>query len=243
MDSKENKNSLSARLEQFVAGRGYYVVMAICAVVIGVSVWSLLRVPGAGESTTSAQTIVAPIPADVPVIAAETPTLPETPAESAEAPVQPEDETTVTLEDAAETAAQAAFVMPVNGTVQRAYSVTALAYDETMRDWRTHDGVDFKAPAGEKVYAITSGTVTNVFFDDRYGTTVVIDHGNGLVCTYAGLQEVPTVYVGNTVSPGDTIGAVGLTNKCESAQGAHLHLSALRNGESVSPAEFLPLLG
>lgn len=243
MDSKENKNSLSARLEQFVAGRGYYVVMAICAVVIGVSVWSLLRVPGAGESTTSAQTIVAPIPADVPVIAAETPTLPETPAESAEAPVQPEDETTVTLEDAAETAAQAAFVMPVNGTVQRAYSVTALAYDETMRDWRTHDGVDFEAPAGEKVYAITSGTVTNVFFDDRYGTTVVIDHGNGLVCTYAGLQEVPTVYVGNTVSPGDTIGAVGLTNKCESGQGAHLHLSAALNGESVSPMDYIPAIG
>ena len=241
MDSKEKKSKFSERLERLIAGRGYYVVLAVCAVVIGVSVWSMLRSPDETRSGASASAIVAPVPADVPVYEPEDAYVP--------AQTQPEPEPTpdtdpaATLEDAAQTAAQDVFVQPVNGTVQRGYSVTALAYDETMQDWRTHDGVDIEAPEGEKVSAITSGTVSAVFFDDRYGTTVTIDHGNGLICAYAGLQDVPTVCVGDTVAAGDTIGAVGKSCKCESAQGPHLHLTAMRNGESISPAELLPALG
>ena len=243
MDSKENKNSFSARLERFVSGRGYYVVLAVCAIVIGVSIWSMLRAPEENVTDAGVSTVVAPVPVDLP---AETPTdatdLPVPDDMPAPTPETPEEETTVTLEETVETAAQDAFVLPVAGPVQRGYSITVLSYDETMRDWRTHDGVDIEAAAGEKVYAVTSGTVTGVFHDDRYGTTVTIDHGNGLVCTYAGLQEIPTVYEGDTVKAGDTIGAVGLTNQCETAQGAHLHLSATLNGQSVSPMDYLPAL-
>jgi murein DD-endopeptidase MepM/ murein hydrolase activator NlpD len=244
MDSKDKNNSFSARLERFIAGRGYYAVLTFCALVIAVSVWAMLREPAKRAQEASVSTVVAPVPADLP---AQTPQPSSEPAEQTpaptEAPVRFDEETTVTLEDTAETEAQTAFVMPVNGTLQRAYSVEALAYDETMRDWRTHDGVDFAAEAGEKVCAITSGTVTGVSHDDRWGTCVTIDHGNGLVFTYAGLQEIPTVYEGDTVSPGDTIGAVGTTCKCETAQGAHLHLSAAVNGASVSPLDFLPAIG
>ena len=242
MDSKENQNGASSGLERFLAGRGYYVVLAVCAVVIGVSVWSLLQKPETEpEASAAVKTVVAPVSPDVPETTPE-PVL-SVPAETPRPTPEDAGETTVTLEESAETASQDSFVLPVQGAVQRPYSVTALAYDETMRDWRTHDGVDLAAEAGEKVSAVASGTVTGVFHDDRYGTTVTIDHGNGLVCTYAGLQEIPTVYEGDSVSAGDTIGAVGETNKCEVAQGTHLHLSATRNGESISPAEFLPSLG
>ena len=242
MDSKENKNSFSARFERFISGRGYFVVMAVCAVVIGVSVWTLVRDPAPEDAGEAAVTVVAPVPAEIP----EPTAVPEPEVPDLTQPEEPQPtvvDTEVTLEETAEAAAPQTFVMPVEGTVQRPYSVMALAYDETMRDWRTHDGVDIAAEAGEKVSAITSGTVIGVFHDDAYGTTVQIDHGDGLVCSYAGLQEIPTVYEGDTVSAGDTIGAVGLTNKCETAQGAHLHLSATRNGDSISPMDVLPAEG
>ena len=244
MDSKEDKKGFAARMERLANGKGYYAVMAVCALVIAVSVWSLLRQPETKEQAAEASVVVAPVPVDVPTPSPAEPEASETGDAAGDIPAEPSaEETTVYLEDAAETAAEQTFVAPVNGTLQRPYSITALAFDATMRDWRTHDGADFAAEAGEKVYAVTDGTVTDVFYDDFYGTTVTINHGNGLVFSYSGLQEIPTVYAGDTVSSGDTIGAVGQTCKCEIAQGPHLHLAATMNGESVSPTDYLPALG
>lgn len=67
------------------------------------------------------------------------------------------------------------YLWPVDGTVTRAYAMTALAYDETMADWRTHDGIDIAADYGAVVSAMASGTVTQVYHDDRYGMTVVTE--------------------------------------------------------------------
>lgn len=132
------------------------------------------------------------------------------------------------------------YLWPVDGAVTRAYAMTALAYDETMADWRTHDGIDIAADYGAVVSAMASGTVTQVYHDDRYGTTVVTERADGLRCTYANLESIPTVNVGDSVSAGDTIGSVGDSAGCESAQESHLHLSVSVSGQSVSPLDYLP---
>ena len=118
--------------------------------------------------------------------------------------------------------------------------LTALAYDETMSDWRTHDGIDIEAKYGTVVSAMASGTVTKVYYDDLYGTTVVTEREDGLRCMYANLESIPTVNVGDQVSVGDTIGSVGDSAGCESAQESHLHLSVAASGQSVSPLDYLP---
>ena len=118
--------------------------------------------------------------------------------------------------------------------------MTALTYDETMSDWRTHDGIDIEAKYGTVVSAMASGTVTKVYYDDLYGTTVVTEREDGLRCTYANLESIPTVNVGDQVSVGDTIGSVGDSAGCESAQESHLHLSVAASGQSVSPLDYLP---
>ena len=146
----------------------------------------------------------------------------------------------IPAEDAAETAAQDKYVWPVDGAVLRPYAMTALAYDETMSDWRTHDGIDIEAKYGTVVSAMASGTVTKVYYDDLYGTTVVTEREDGLRCTYANLESIPTVNVGDQVSVGDTIGSVGDSAGCESAQESHLHLSVAASGQSVSPLDYLP---
>ena len=48
-----------------------------------------------------------------------------------------------------------------------------------MQDWRTHNGIDIAATAGQAVASIADGTVTAIYEDDYLGTTVVLSHGNG----------------------------------------------------------------
>lgn len=229
----ESKKGFGKLLQQVIEGRGFYIVMALCAAVIGVSIWSLVRSPAEYLDETEFDESLTTVEYQPPEIAQPTPE-PETPV-----PETPP----IALEELAETAASTEPVWPVEGEVQRPYSITSLAYDATMSDWRTHDGLDIAAPFGTKVRAIRAGTVTEVYYDDAYGSTVVIDHGDGLVCSYAALEEIPTVVVGDTVAAGDVIGSVGDSAKCESAQETHLHLSATLNGESVSPLDCLPQIG
>ena len=119
------------------------------------------------------------------------------------------------------------------------FSVDRLSYDETLGDWRTHDGIDIKADAGTAVTAACAGTVLQVEEDGRMGTAVTIDHGDGYVTTYASLQGEPLVLAGEEVAAGTPIGAVGNTSLTEAGLGAHLHFSVTRNGEAIDPAGYL----
>ena len=64
-----------------------------------------------------------------------------------------------------------------------------------------------------------------------YGNYVLIDHGNGKTTLYAHLSSV-TVYSGQTVSKGQTIGYVGSTGW---STGAHLHYECRYNGAIYDP--------
>lgn len=225
----ESKKSFGKQIEQIIVGKGFYIVMALCAAIIGVSIWSLFRAPDQ----------ITPDESEFDEVLSEIAPVEEYEPEKSVSPAVTE-ETVSEEEVIEETASEVDPVWPVEGEIQREYSMTSLQYDQTMSDWRTHDGMDITAELGTKVKAFRSGTVLSVYSDDLYGTTVVIDHGSGLVIRYANLEQVPTVYEGDQVAAGDVIGSVGDTAKCESSQESHLHLSAELNGESVSPLDYLP---
>lgn len=42
-------------------------------------------------------------------------------------------------------------VSPLDGTTVTVFSTTELMYDETMADWRTHNGLDIQAAEGDAV--------------------------------------------------------------------------------------------
>ncbi len=128
---------------------------------------------------------------------------------------------------------------PLSGETVAVFSLDQLTYDATLGDWRTHDGVDIQAAAGTEVVATAAGTVQSVTDDRRMGATVVIDHGDGYVTTYASLQVDPPVLAGDQVEAGTVIGTVGNTSLTEAALGAHLHFSVTKDGEAVDPAEYL----
>ena len=120
------------------------------------------------------------------------------------------------------------------------FSVEALAYNETMGDWRTHNGLDIAAERGAQVLAAAAGQVSALYQDDLMGTVVEIDHGQGLVSQYANLAATPAVKVGDEVATGAVIGSVGDTASLESGSQAHLHYALLKEGSPVDPAGYLP---
>lgn len=112
------------------------------------------------------------------------------------------------------------FTWPVNGAIIASFSVETLLYDETMLDWRTHEGIDLAAEEGTRVLAVAAGTVSQVYEDDLMGVTVVIDHGDGLESVYSILAQAPDVAEGDSVYTGDIIGVVGNTAPAESGRAA-----------------------
>lgn len=130
-------------------------------------------------------------------------------------------------------------VSPLVGEEVAAFSVDELKYNETLGDWRTHDGVDIAAEVGTQVLAACSGTVTQVIDDDLMGTSVTIAHDGGYETVYSNLQSVPTVSEGQEVSAGEVIGSVGCTSIAEFAVPAHLHFAVTQNGVPCDPQEFL----
>ena len=157
-----------------------------------------------------------------------------------EAPVQPEapppaeePQQTVSAEE------PMVMVSPLAGETAAVFSMDQLTYDATLGDWRTHDGIDIRAEAGPAGGGAAAGTVLSVEEDHRLGTTIVVDHHNGFVTTYASLQPDTAVLAGDSVSAGGIIGTVGNTSLSEAGLGAHLHFAVTENGEAVDPAELL----
>lgn len=255
-----SSKSSGKKLEGFFTGKGFYIVLFLCAAVIGVSAWMM----AAGNKTMvndvtasnnrldsdRVETVIIPpvteqetepaVMPDPSGIEAEAPEVSSEGVAEAVESIPEIEEVGVWREGDVIEVAGPMYSWPVNGELERGHSMESLAYDVTMRDWRTHDGVDISAAIGTTVLAARSGTVVNVLDDDFYGTTVIIDHGDGVKTVYSNLAEIPTVRVGDWVEGGTVIGSVGDTALCESGQGAHLHFEVEANGKAADPLAYLP---
>ena len=54
------------------------------------------------------------------------------------------------------------------------YSMDMVVYNLTLDQYMTHPGIDLEAPSGSSVKAIADGTITDIYEDDAYGTTIEI---------------------------------------------------------------------
>ena len=130
------------------------------------------------------------------------------------------------------------FAMPVEGNVVVEFSEDELIYNETLSDWRTHNGIDISCDKDAAVYSSANGKVVDIY-DDALGKNVVIEHINGYKSVYANLSEQIEVSVGDEVKSGGIIGKVGQSAVADFATGAHLHFEIVENGEYVDPCELL----
>ena len=128
-------------------------------------------------------------------------------------------------------------IMPVDGKILKEYNDAALQYSATYGDLRLHTAVDIEANSGTTVKAAADGTVIATDESASLGKTVTIDHGNGIIMKYCGLDNV-VVSTGKKVSMGDPIAVVGsIPSEC--ADKSHIHLEATKNGKIVSPMDII----
>ena len=115
-------------------------------------------------------------------------------------------------------------------------------YDKTLERYYMHQGIDFEAPAGTKVFAVADGIVTQVVTDIVFGESyVTIAHGNDITTTYKYIIATEGLEVGDTVKRGDVIGSVAPADGMEMKDGEHLHFAININGKAVDPADYLDL--
>ena len=119
--------------------------------------------------------------------------------------------------------------MPVNGRITSQFGSRRhpiLGYR------RMHAGMDFGAPYGAPIYAVTDGTVNYAGYNGGYGRYVRLNHGGGMGSGYAHMSRI-AVRSGQSVRRGQVIGYVGSTGL---STGPHLHYELYRNGAAINPA-------
>ena len=213
------------RAKTVLRSKGLYIALALCLIAGGIVAYLSYTNRAPAKEVASITPVIEVKPQPVMPTVPKTP-IKKTPAEETEAVVEP-----------AELLPQV--VSPLDGTTVTVFSMTELMYDDTMADWRTHNGLDIQAGEGDAVKTAASGTVVSVRNDELMGTTVVIDHADGYTTTYASLQENPPVLSGDKVAAGDVIGCVGSTAAAESGMGPHLHFSVSKDGTVIDPSEYV----
>ncbi|MDD6319776.1 MAG: M23 family metallopeptidase [Oscillospiraceae bacterium] len=120
------------------------------------------------------------------------------------------------------------------GTLTAPFSGDELVYNETLGDWRTHNGADYLLSSGS-VSARCGGTVTGIEKDTLWGGVVEVTDTAGRVWRYCGLNDI-AVKEQEGVTAGSTLGKLGEI-PAEARMGTHLHLECRKDGACLDPEQ------
>ena len=99
-----------------------------------------------------------------------------------------------------------------------------------------HEGIDLPAPQKTEIYCVAAGTVVETGTHYANGKYVLVDHGGGIVTSYAHLHRIG-VKKGDVLEQGEVLGLVGQTGW---TTGNHLDFSVYVEGKAVDPMTYLP---
>ena len=140
--------------------------------------------------------------------------------------------------------ATAGYYSPEGKSVQREFLKSPLGnvritsgfgkrFHPVLKSWKMHAGVDYGAPTGTPVRAISEGVVKWAKWKGPNGNLVIIAHKNGHSSHYAHLSMIPeAIKPGVKVTRKTVIGRVGSTGR---STGPHLHFGLKRAGRFIDP--------
>jgi murein DD-endopeptidase MepM/ murein hydrolase activator NlpD len=117
---------------------------------------------------------------------------------------------------------------PVNGPIT---SYFGARMHPILHYIRMHSGLDFGAPYGAPIYAVTDGVVSFAGHKGGYGTYIKIEHGGNIASGYGHMSRL-AASAGQHVRRGQIIGYVGSEGL---STGPHLHYELYRDGRAVNP--------
>ena len=208
------KNSRTSNVLRFIKANAVYFVLGLCILAVGLSITFMLLQKNNDLTLNNEQK---------PSI--------EQPSDSVITPPGDEDLTPVQK--------PIVFILPVESPTSIGEYGDTMVYNSTLGRFTAHLAVDFFAPEGSDVCAVYDGTILSVETTFLQGTTITIDHGNGLYTMYNSLADGDSVSVGQVVKQGDVIGQVSTTNRQEYKDGAHVHFQVKENGEFINPEKYL----
>ena len=106
-----------------------------------------------------------------------------------------------------------------------------MRFHPILQVWKAHLGVDYAAPIGTAVRSVGDGVVEFAGVQNGFGNVVKIKHQGQTSTVYAHLSRI-NVRVGQSVSQGQNVGAVGMTGW---STGPHLHFEYRVNGVYQDP--------
>ena len=131
--------------------------------------------------------------------------------------------------------------LPVSaGKLSQKHSVDVQVFSPTLKEWRTHLGIDISTAEDAPVCAAADGTVAQIWEDPLMGWCVALSHSGECVTVYKNLAEdmAEGITAGATVQKGQLLGHVGDSAMMEIAQEPHLHMEMTVKGLQVDPLEY-----
>ncbi len=121
---------------------------------------------------------------------------------------------------------------PVRGRVVRSFGTQ---HNRELGTQTENPGIDIAAEVGTEVLAVQSGTCTRITYLRGFGTTLLIDHGNGYYSVYAHLGEV-YVSEGEALEAGRVVGTVGTVSQSPQPT---LHFQLWHQRQKLNPTRWL----
>ncbi len=128
---------------------------------------------------------------------------------------------------------------PVTGDVVLGYSMDKTIWFPTLAQYKCNSGIVIAASEGSDVYAAASGVVSEIRTSTEYGTTIVIDIGNGYKLEYGQVDNVLGLASGTTVIEGDVIAKVAKTTRYYTKEGDNVFFKVTKEGEPVNPLDYM----